>query len=221
METLNKIIIIILLFIFINEIINNNSSILSNNKIESFINQIIIKPASGIGYFDQRETTFSVLTYGDDYSQINKYQGKNELTRQPSPIKDIEEPPYFQFESSESNEESEVSGVDIREILRKIQSLDEKMNMLIINNDRDTCNHDESREFNINYEDELNEDSSEEDIKTYILFNLERINPDAFHSSDDTPITDSMKKELIMILDNSSSRIRFKFCCPTEQNCLL
>lgn len=224
MKTLTKIIIIffsILLFTFISENINYNFlSISSSNKMEPFMNQIIIKPAIGIGSSDPRETTFSVLTYDNDYSQVNKYQGERKLTRQPSPIKYTEEPSYVQFEGSVIKEGSGISGVDIRGILGKIGYLDEKLNLLI-NNDPNTCKYDESRDFIIDYTDELNEDSSEEDIKTYILENLERINTYAFQSSDGAPITDSMKKELIMILDNSSSRIRFKFCCPTEENCLL
>jgi hypothetical protein len=98
---------------------------------------------------------------------------------------------------------------------------------------RDTCIHQHSDEdFTIPYSTELNLNSNCDDIKDYILTNLERSHPNAFHSSDDTPITYSMKKELIFVLENSSSLIeeengnltpgiRFKFCCPTEQNCLL
>ena len=97
---------------------------------------------------------------------------------------------------------------------------------------RDTCIHQHSDEdFTMPYSTELNLNSSCDDIKDYILSNLESINPDAFHSSDDTPITNSMKKELIYVLENrsdmikngetSSPGIRFKFCCPTEQHCLL
>ena len=96
----------------------------------------------------------------------------------------------------------------------------------------DTCTHDHSNnEYTMPYSSELNLNSSCDDIKDYILSNLESINPDAFHSSDETPITNSMKKELIYVLENrtdmitnggsSSPGIRFKFCCPTEQNCIL
>lgn len=96
----------------------------------------------------------------------------------------------------------------------------------------DTCVHQHSsRDFTMPYSSELNLNSSCDEIKDYILANLERINTDAFHSSDDTPITGSMKKELIFILENrsdmitnngnSSPGIKFKFCCPTEENCLL
>ena len=96
---------------------------------------------------------------------------------------------------------------------------------------QDTCSYDQSREYTMEYSSELNLNSSCDDIKDYILSNLESINPDAFHSSDETPITNSMKKELIYVLENrtdmitnggsSSPGIRFKFCCPTEQHCLL
>ena len=135
METQTKIIIIffsILLFTFISENINYNNSILLSDIIEPFKNQILIHPATGIGSFDPRKTTFSVLAYNSDYSQDNKYKEKKRiLIRQPSQIKDIREPPYVQFDDKDF---SGIGGVDIREILGKIQSLDEKMNMLIINN---------------------------------------------------------------------------------------
>jgi len=96
----------------------------------------------------------------------------------------------------------------------------------------DTCTHDHSsNEYTMPYSSELNLNSSCDDIKDYILSNLESINPDAFHSSDETPITNSMKKELIYVLENrtdmitnggsSSPGIRFKFCCPTGDDCLL
>lgn len=97
----------------------------------------------------------------------------------------------------------------------------------------DTCVYDSSsNEYNIPYSSELNLNSSCDEIKTYILSNLERGSPNAFQSSDDTPITDEDKKNLIFVLDNSSDMItnddntsspgiRFKFCCPTEENCLL
>jgi hypothetical protein len=225
MQTQTKIIIIffsILLFAFISENINYNNSILLSDTIEPFKNQILIKPATGIGSFDPRETTFSVLTYDSDYSQDNKYKEKKRiLIRQPSQIKDIREPSYVQFVDKEDKDFSGIGGVDIREILGKIQSLDEKMNMLIINNDPNTCNHEESRDFTINYNDELNSDSSDEDIKDFIISSLERDYPGTFSLSegDNNNLTDEMKKELIIILENSSSSIRFKFCCQ-EENCL-
>jgi len=97
---------------------------------------------------------------------------------------------------------------------------------------RDTCIHQHSNEdFTMPYSTELNLNSSCDEIKDYIITNLESIKSDAFHSSDNTPITNSMKKELIFVLENrtdmitnggaSSPGIRFKFCCPTEDNCLL
>lgn len=97
---------------------------------------------------------------------------------------------------------------------------------------RDTCIHQHSNEdFTMPYSTELNLNSSCDEIKDYIITNLESIKYDAFHSSDNTPITNSMKKELIFVLENrtdmitnggaSSPGIRFKFCCPTKDNCLL
>ena len=184
------------------------------------MNQIIIKPAIGIGSSDPSETTFSVLTYDNDYSQVNKYQGERKLTRQPSPIKYTEEPSYVQFEGSGIKEGSGISGVDISGILGKIGYLDEKLNLLI-NNDPNTCKYDESRDYLIDYTDELNSDSSDEDIKNFIISSLERDYPGTFSLSegDNNNLTDEMKKELIIILENSSSSIRFKFCCQ-EENCL-
>ena len=96
----------------------------------------------------------------------------------------------------------------------------------------DTCAYNHSREYTMEYSSELNLNSSCDDIKDYILSNLERINPDAFQSSDGSSITDSMKKVLIFVLENSSTMItnddgsispgiRFKFCCPTEEHCLI
>ena len=96
----------------------------------------------------------------------------------------------------------------------------------------DTCAYGQSNEFRMPYSTELNLNSSCDEIKGYIITNLESIKYDAFHSSDNTPITNSMKKELIFVLENRSnliedengnysSGIRFKFCCPTEENCLL
>ena len=238
MQTQTKIIIIffsILLFAFISENINYNSSILLSDTIEPFKNQILIKPATGIGSFDPRETTFSLLAYDSDYSQDNKYKEKKRiLIRQPSQIKDIREPSYVQFDDMGDKEDKEdkdfsdiggvggVGGVDIREILGKIQSLDEKMNMLIINNYPNTCNHGESRNYTTNYPEELNSDSSDEDIKDFIISSFERDYPGSIRLSegDDNILTDDMKKESIIILEISSSSIRFKFCCQSEANCL-
>ena len=105
----------------------------------------------------------------------------------------------------------------------------------------DTCVHDSSsNEYTMPYFSELNLNSSCDEIKDYIISNLERRYPNVFQSSDNTPISDAMKKELIFILENRSdmifdppftnptgeqittgSGIRFKFCCPTEEHCLL
>ena len=98
---------------------------------------------------------------------------------------------------------------------------------------RDTCIHQHSDEdFTMPYSSELNLNSSCDDIKNFIITNLESIKSDAFQSSDGSSITDSMKKVLIFVLENSSTMItnddgsispgiRFKFCCPTEEHCLL
>lgn len=98
---------------------------------------------------------------------------------------------------------------------------------------RDTCIHQHSDEdFTMPYSFELNLNSSCDDIKNFIITNLESIKSDAFQSSDGSSITDSMKKVLIFVLENSSTMItnddgsispgiRFKFCCPTEEHCLL
>ena len=96
----------------------------------------------------------------------------------------------------------------------------------------DTCAYNHSREYTMEYSSELNLNSSCDDIKNYIITNLEEINPSAFHSSDDTPITDTMKKELIFVLENRSDMIRkdnditspgikFIFCCPDEHQCII
>ena len=107
----------------------------------------------------------------------------------------------------------------------------------------DTCSleHQHSDEdFTIPYSSELNINSPCDEIKNYILENLESSHSDAFQSSDDKPITDSMKKELIFVLENSLDMIfdppftnpsgeqitrgpgiRFKFCCPDEHICIV
>lgn len=98
---------------------------------------------------------------------------------------------------------------------------------------QETCIYDHSsREYTMEYSSELNLNSSCDEIKDYILSNLESSYPDAFHSSDDTPITNSMKKELIFVLENSSDMIRkdnginspgvkYIFCCPDEHQCII
>ena len=105
--------------------------------------------------------------------------------------------------------------------------------ILLSINDPNTCNHDESRDFTINYTDDLNEDSSDEDIKDFIISRLETKYSGVFSLSegDDNKLTDEMKKELIIILENSSdidmgdnntgSGVRFKFCCQSGEHCLI
>ena len=98
----------------------------------------------------------------------------------------------------------------------------------------DTCAYNHSREYNIPYSSELNLNSSCDDIKDYIISELEKKDLNVFGLSrgDLSNLTNTRKKELIFILENSSSLIedengnflpgiRFKFCCPTEENCLL
>jgi len=99
----------------------------------------------------------------------------------------------------------------------------------------DTCSYRQSRmNYIIGYsqEEDLELESSCDEIKDYIIESLESIDPNAFQSSDDESITYEDKKNLIFVLDNSSDMItnddntsspgiRFKFCCPTEENCLL
>ena len=98
----------------------------------------------------------------------------------------------------------------------------------------DTCSYDQSREYSIPYSSELNLNSSCDDIKDYIISELEKRDSQTFGLSrgDLSTLTRARKRELIFILENSSSLIedengnpssgiRFKFCCPTEENCLL
>jgi hypothetical protein len=99
---------------------------------------------------------------------------------------------------------------------------------------QDTCSYDQSREYNIPYSSQLNLNSGCDDIKDYIISELEKRDSRAFGLSrgDLITLTSARKRELIFVLENSSSLIedengnlssgiRFKFCCPTEQNCLL
>ena len=102
------------------------------------------------------------------------------------------------------------------------------------------CENDRSHDHTIPYYSELNINSSCDEIKDYILANLERKNTRAFDivNEDRSHLTDARKKELIFILENSSdmdyltpimrdgielrsgSGIRFKFCCTTSENCI-
>jgi hypothetical protein len=98
----------------------------------------------------------------------------------------------------------------------------------------DTCPYDQSNEFTIPYSSQLNLNSSCDDIKDYIISELEKMDSQVFSLSrgDLSTLTITRKRELIFVLENSSSLIedengnlssgiRFKFCCPIEQNCLL
>jgi hypothetical protein len=99
---------------------------------------------------------------------------------------------------------------------------------------QDTCSYDQSREYNIPYSSQLNLNSDCDDIKDYIISELEERDSRAFGLSrgDLSNLTRERKRELIFVLENSSSLIedgngnltpgiRFKFCCPTEEHCLL
>jgi len=98
----------------------------------------------------------------------------------------------------------------------------DKLDRCKLIDDPNNCNHEESRDYTINYNDELNSNSSNEDIKDFIINSLETDYPETFSLSegDNNNLTDEMKKELIIILENSSSSIRFKFCCQSGVNCL-
>ena len=98
----------------------------------------------------------------------------------------------------------------------------------------DTCSYDQSREYSIPYSSQLNLNSDCDDIKDYIISELEKRDSRAFGLSrgDFSTLTSTRKRELIFVLENSSSLtedengnlsagIRFKFCCPTEEHCLL
>jgi len=90
----------------------------------------------------------------------------------------------------------------------------------------DTCDYDHSdNEYIIDYTTELNENSPCNDIKEYIIDELEKINPNTFSLStgDNTTITkyDSRIKELIYVMENSSNLVKFKLCCQSEDHCLL
>lgn len=99
---------------------------------------------------------------------------------------------------------------------------------------QDTCSYDKSREYNISYASQLNLNSGCDDIKDYIISELEKRDSQAFGLSrgDLSTLTSARKRELIFVLENSSSLIedengsltpgiRFKFCCPTGDDCLL
>ena len=95
---------------------------------------------------------------------------------------------------------------------------------------QETCSHQHStRYFVIPYSSQLNLNSGCEDIKNYILSELERINPVVFEiqGEDMSQLTVARKKELIFVLENSSDMItnadgnhspgiKFTFCCPGD-----
>tara|TARA_B100001248_G_scaffold210792_1_gene165001 strand:- start:46 stop:606 length:561 start_codon:yes stop_codon:yes gene_type:complete len=96
-----------------------------------------------------------------------------------------------------------------------------------------SASHYSQRDYIIEYNTELNLNSSCDEIKDYIIYYLDYNYIDSFDIIDEDRInlTNDRKKELITVLENSidmdldngrrGSGIRFKFCCPTEQNCLL
>ena len=96
-----------------------------------------------------------------------------------------------------------------------------------------SASHYSQRDYIIEYNTELNLNSSCDEIKDYIIYYLDSNYIDSFDIIDEDRInlTNDRKKELITVLENSidmdldngrrGSGIRFKFCCPTEQNCLL
>jgi len=55
----------------------------------------------------------------------------NEITRRlPSPIEDTEEPPYAQFESSDSSDSSGTGGGDFREVMNRLDEINQKLEIL-------------------------------------------------------------------------------------------
>ena len=100
-----------------------------------------------------------------------------------------------------------------------------------------TCNPIQSPHFEnytIEYNSELNESSSCDEIKEYIIDKLEEINPNTFSLRDEIgELTkyDERKKNSIYVIENSSnivlsdgsihSGVRFKFCCPEGEDCLI
>tara|TARA_B100002019_G_C21090949_1_gene508609 strand:+ start:235 stop:825 length:591 start_codon:yes stop_codon:yes gene_type:complete len=100
-----------------------------------------------------------------------------------------------------------------------------------------TCNPIQSPHFEnytIEYNSELNENSSCDEIREFIIDKLEEINPNTFSLRDEPgELTkyDERKKNLIYVLENSSnmrlsdgrnhSGVRFKFCCLEGEDCLI
>ena len=135
--------------------------------------------------------------------------------------------------SGPTTDDTGVSQGDTQRTSEERQANDEIITSQICPQETCVLSHQHStREYTMEYSSELNLNSSCDDIKDYVLSNLESSHPDAFHSSDDTPITDTMKKELIFVLENRSDMIRkdngitspgikFIFCCPDEHECII
>tara|TARA_A200000113_G_C8823477_1_gene341260 strand:- start:18 stop:515 length:498 start_codon:yes stop_codon:yes gene_type:complete len=126
-----------------------------------------------------------------------------------------------------------VSQGDTRRTSEERQTNDEIITSQICPQETCVLSHQHSsNNYTMEYSSELNLNSTCDEIKDYILSNLESSHPDVFHSSDDTSITDTMKKELIFVLENRSDMIRkddnttspgikFIFCCPDEHECII
>ena len=100
-----------------------------------------------------------------------------------------------------------------------------------------TCSliqHPHFENYTIEYNSELNESSSCDEIREFIIDKLEEINPNTFSLRDEPgELTkyDERKKNLIYVLENSSnmrlsdgrnhSAVRFKFCCLEGEDCLV
>ena len=96
-----------------------------------------------------------------------------------------------------------------------------------------SATHYSQRDYIIEYNTELNLNSSCDEIKDYIIYYLDSNYIDFFDIIDEDRInlTNDRKKELITVLENSinmdldngkrGSGIRFIFCCPTEVNCII
>ena len=109
--------------------------------LEPFGNQVIIHPDNA--NLDPQETTFSVLTYDTDLgSGITKVSTCSEncdtsqgvKRRLPSPVEDVDEPSYAQFEGSGGSGSGtvDIGGTDIREIMGRLDDMDEKIGLMNI-----------------------------------------------------------------------------------------
>ena len=96
--------------------------------LEPFGNQIIIHPDNA--NLDPQETTFSVLTYDTDLgSGVTRASIKRRL---PSPVEDVDEPPYAQFEGSGEGRGGgsvggDMGGADVRGIMSKLDDMNDKI----------------------------------------------------------------------------------------------